>query len=147
MSKTRIVILQLRELVLTAILVGLGIILLVVLFFMFWLGISGKKEASLSNQTEKVYEAGVYTEELQIGDSKVNLQLSLDENCVKSVEMVNLDETIETMYPLMKPTIEEISNQLAAGKGMDEIVVSEESQYTEKVIVDAVSEMIKEHEK
>lgn len=148
MSKTRIVILQLRELIFTAIFVGLGILLLILLFIMFWPGKDGKKEeASLSNQTEKEYEAGVYTQELQVGDATLNLQLSLDEDCIKSVEIVNLDESVETMYPLMQPTVEEISNQLAAGKSMDEIVVSEESQYTEKVIVDAVSSMIKEHEK
>ena len=147
MSKTRIVILQLRELIFTGIFVGLGIVLLILLFIMFWPGKSEKDEASLSNQSDKVYEAGGYTQELQIGDATLNLQLSLDEDRVKSVEIVNLDESVETMYPLMKPTVEEISNQLAAGKSMDEIVVSDESQYTEKVIVDAVSKMITEHEK
>ena len=58
-----------------------------------------------------------------------------------------LDESVETMYPLMEPTVEKISNQLAAGKSVDEIVVSEESQYTEKVIVGAISEMLHEHQK
>lgn len=147
MSKTRIVILQLRELIFTAIFVGLGILLLILLFIMFWPGKSGKDEASLSNQTEKQYEAGVYTQELQVGDATLNLQLSLDEDCVKSVEIVNLDESVETMYPLMQPTVEKISDQLAAGKSMDEIVLSEDAQYTEKVIVEAVGKMLEEHEK
>lgn len=77
----------------------------------------------------------------------VNLQLSLDEDNVKSVELVNLDESVETMYPLMQPTVDKISKQLAAGKSMEEIVISEESQYTEKLIVQSVSEMMQEHKK
>ncbi|MDY3854872.1 MAG: hypothetical protein SO170_07965 [Butyribacter sp.] len=146
MSKTRIVILQARQLIFTAIFVAIGIILLVVLCAMFLPGESSKGD-SLSNQTEKKYEAGIYTQELKVGDTTLNLQLSLDENCVKSVELVHLDESVETMYPLMEPTVEKISNQLAAGKSVDEIVVSEESQYTEKVIVGAISEMLHEHQK
>jgi len=149
MSKTKIVILQMRELIYTAIFVGLGIILLILLFVMFWPGKSGKEDAaSVSGQvSEQIYEAGVYTKEIQVGDAAVNIELSLDENNVKSVELVNLDESVETMYPLMKPTVEKISKQLSAGKSMEEIVVSEESQYTEKLIVEAVSEMMQEHKK
>lgn len=31
------------------------------------------------------------------------------------------------MYPLMQPTVEKLSKQLAAGKTMEEIVVSEDT--------------------
>ena len=77
----------------------------------------------------------------------MNIQLSLDEDSVKSVELVNLEESVSTMYPLMQPTVEKMSKELAAGKTMDEIVVSEESQYTEKIIANAVSEILQEHRK
>ncbi|MCD7825179.1 MAG: hypothetical protein LUH14_04360 [Clostridiaceae bacterium] len=148
MARTKIVILQLRELIYTAIFVGIGIVLLIILAIMFWPGKEGKNEqVSLDQQTEEIYEAGIYTKEVKIGDTTLDLQLSLDENCVKSVELINLDESVETMYPLMEPTVEKISEQLSAGKSVDEIVLSEESQYTEKVIVESVSEMLREHEK
>ena len=104
------------------------------------------KTTAQSNGDQK-YEAGVYTKELTIGDSVVNLQLSLDEDRVKAVEFVNLSESVETMYPLMQPTVEKLSRQLAAGKTMEEIVVSEDTQYTEKILVETVSEMLKEHTK
>ena len=38
MSRTRIVIFQMKEIIYTAVFVGLGILLLVLLFFMFWPG-------------------------------------------------------------------------------------------------------------
>ena len=44
MSRTRIVIFQLKEIIYTAIFVGLGILLLILLFFMFWPG-KGKESA------------------------------------------------------------------------------------------------------
>lgn len=147
MSRTRIVILRLREVICTAVFVGLGIILLIVLFAFFMPGKGKSDTATIQNEPEKKYEAGIYTKELTLGESAVDLQLALDETGVKSVELVNLSESVETMYPLMKPTVEKLSKQLSAGKSMDEVVVSEESQYTEKVIVDTVSKMLNEHTK
>ena len=148
MSRTRIVILQMRELIYTAIFVGLGILLLILLFVMFWPGKGGKSDhAANTSQVEQKYEAGVYTKEITLGDASVNIQLSLDEDSVKSVELVNLEESVSTMYPLMQPTVEKMSKELAAANTMDEIVVSEESQYTEKIIANAVSEMLQEHRK
>lgn len=149
MAGTRIVVLQLKKLIYTAIFVGFAIV--AIIFFIVMLSSdksgSGGESTSVSSQDEQEYEAGVYTKEIQIGDASINIQLSLDENNVKSVELVNLDESVETMYPLMQPTVEKISEQLAAGKSMDEIVVFEESQYTEKIIVESVSKMMEEHRK
>lgn len=148
MSRTRIVILQMRELIYTAIFVGLGILLLILLCVMFWPGKGGKSDrAAETGQSEQKYEAGAYTKEIQLGDATVNIQLSLDEDCVKSVELINLEESISTMYPLMQPTVKKMSEELAAGKDMDEIVVSEDSQYTEKLIAEAVNELLREHRK
>ena len=56
-----------------------------------------------------------------------------------------MDESVSTMYSLMEPTVEKISKQLAAGSSVEEIALSEESQYTEKLIVEAVSTMMQEH--
>lgn len=148
MAGTRIVVLQSKKVIYSMILIALGILAIIILIMMFVPGKDKNGEtASVPNDIEQEYEAGVYTKEIQIGDTMVNLQLSLDENNVKSVELVNLDESVETMYPLMQPTVEKISKQLAAGKSMEEIVISEESQYTEKLIVQSVSEMMQEHKK
>lgn len=145
MSRTKIVILQMREIIYTAIFVGLGILLLIILFFMFWP--DGKDETASRTENDKtaVYEAGVYNKEISIGDSTINLQVTLDEEQVKSIEMTNLDDTVSAMYPLMKPSVESISNQLAAGASIDEVVLSDEGMYTEKMILNEVDTILDEH--
>ena len=92
-----------------------------------------------------VYEAGIYNKEMTVGDSVINLQVVLDEEQVKSVEMTNLDDTVSAMYPLMRPSVESISNQLAAGASLDEVVLSDEGQYTEKMILNEVDNVLDEH--
>ena len=83
MPKTRIVILRMREVIYTAIFVGLGILLLIILFFMFWPGKDRGSQETASDGQKKQYQAGVYTKELSMGDATVNLQVTLDEDHVK----------------------------------------------------------------
>lgn len=168
MSRTRIVILQLKEIIYTAIFVGFGILLLILLFFMFWPNKDSKKDdttattaqttvhdtTSASDDSAKVandstnqastvtYKAGVYTSELTLGDSRISLQVALDQNHVKSVELVNLEESVETMYPLIKPAVKEISDQLAQNVSPEEVVLSEDSPYTSQLILEKVSQIL-----
>ena len=145
MSRTKIVILQMKEIIYTAIFAGLGILLLVILFFMFWPDGKGEKAEHTENETPAIYDAGVYNSEIAIGDSMINLQVTLDKDHVKSVEMTNLDDTVSAMYPLMQPSVESISNQLAAGVSIDEVVLSDDGQYTEKMILSEVDKVLDEH--
>lgn len=144
MPGTKIIILRMRELVYTGIFVGIGILLVVLLYFMFW----GKDDSRGENETADStinYQAGVYTKELAFGESTVNLKVALDTDHVKSVEIEPLDESVTTMYPLMQPAVETISEQLAAGVTVEDIEMSEESQYTQEMILGAVEEILVEN--
>lgn len=155
MSRTRIVIFQMKEIIYTAVFVGLGILLLVLLFFMFWPG-KGKESASTSSPSaissskkststdSDKYIAGVYNSELTLGESKIHLRVSLDKDRVKSVEIVNLKESVETMYPLIKPAVKEISDQLAQDIAPDQVVLSDDSPYTSQLILDTVCQVMNE---
>ena len=149
MAKTKIVVLQVKKIVYTGIFIAIGVIILAVLLAMF-LPKSSSKNTNVSNMTDtpdKKYDAGIYTKEIEIGDSTVNLELALDENQVKSLELVNLEESVETMYPLMKPTVEKLSEELAAGTDIKKIELSEDAKYTEKMLVESVETMLEEHKK
>ena len=87
MSNTKIVVLRSKEVITAAIFVGIAVIVLFVLLGFLFTGKNDSKTTAQSNGDQK-YEAGVYTKELTIGDSVVNLQLSLDEDRVKAVEFV-----------------------------------------------------------
>lgn len=146
MSRTRIVILQLREIIYAAVFVGIGILVLVTLFFLLMPGKNdGADVSSNLDRENKIYEAGIYQNKLTLGDAVVGLQVTLDESQVKSVEVINLDESVSAMYPLMKPSVETISNQLASGASVDEVVLSDGSKYTQELILSAVEEIMDEH--
>lgn len=119
-----------KEMVYIAVIAVLVILVLILLSFML-----------PKNKKGQIYEPGVYTKELQIGEFTVELEVSLDEKGVTSVDLVSGD--IEnTMYPLLKPSVEMISKELAAGKSVDEISSSEGSTFTEKFLLDAIEEIL-----
>lgn len=152
MSKTKIVVLRMKEVVYTAVFVGLGILLLIVLFFMFGRQNSPKSESTQSNisnesstyKNDAVYRAGIYESQFVIGENTINLEVALDEEQVKSVKVKNLDESVETMYPLMKSAVKDVSKQLSSGVSIDEVVLSKNSMYTEKLVLDAVKMVLDE---
>ena len=97
MSKPKIVVVKLKQLLLTAALVLLGIIL--ILLGIAWA--STKKEASSTKgtpsntpheTTTKLYNPGVYTSSISIGDTLVHLELVCDDTHINSIRLVNLDE-------------------------------------------------------
>lgn len=137
MSKTKIVVLQMKELVYTGIFVGLGILLIILLIVMFYPS-SDEDTAQTASTETATYTPGIYNSQMQLGDTTLNLEVVVDENQIKSVSFVNLDESVTTMYPLVKPSLEFLEEELVAGTPLDQITVSEKSKYTQTMLIDGI---------
>lgn len=129
-----------KELVYTGIFVGLGILLVILLIVMFYPFHKDEsaQETNSSGIEANAYIPGVYNSQLQLGDTSLNLEVAVDENQIKSVSLVNLDESITTMYPLVQPSLEYIEGELIAGTAIDDIAVNEKSKYTQAMLVDGI---------
>lgn len=144
MSKTKIVVLQMKELVYTGIFVGLGLLLIILLIVMFY----PRREAATTADTTSVsaetasYKPGIYNSELQLGDTTLNLELVVDESQIKSISFVNLDDSVTTMYPLVKPSLASIEEALIAGTPIDEIQLTEKSKYTQTMLLDGIKQAL-----
>lgn len=134
MSKTRIVVLHLKEIIYTAIFVGLGILLILLLVFMFL----NKKDNNATTMAEPHYTPGVWNSTLVLNDNALNIEVVLDENHINSVRIVNIDEAITTLFPLVEPALDNIKEQLYNDVPIDSITYSDDSRYTEIVLVDAI---------
>ena len=133
MAKTKIVVIQLKEIIYTVIFAALGILLILLLIFMF----TGKDKEDSSTQTS-LYKAGVWTSSIPLGDSIINLEVVLDENHINSVRIVNIDETITTMYPLVEPSLKEIEAQLINDVPIDQLKLQDDSRYTQTHLINAI---------
>lgn len=132
-AKTKIVVLHMKEVIYTAIFAGIGIVLLILLLFMF-LPRHSKEEAAPTMQ----YTAGVYTSSVMFQDRTVDVQVIVDEDRICSIELVNLDETASAMYPLMQPALAQIGEQVISTQSTEGITYRADQQYTSVVLLNAI---------
>lgn len=136
-SRTKIVVLHMKEIIYTAIFAALALLVIVLLIFMFG---TGEKDSAVKN--EKQYTPGTYTSTLTLNNTNLEVEVSVDAYKINSIRFSNLDETVTTMFPLIQPAIEEIAEQIYETQSPDSITLSEDTPYTSQLILDAVSEAV-----
>lgn len=140
-AKTKIVVLHMKELIYTLIFVSLGILLILLLLFMFWPGNQEEESA----ETMK-YTAGVYTSAIMAGENAVEVQVVVEENRINAISLVNLNEAVTTMYPLMEPALESIREQVIEKQSTEEITYNADNQYTSLVLLNAIENALSKAE-
>lgn len=139
-AKTKIVVLHMKKLIFTGVMTALGILIIVMLILLF-----GHSSNDDSNQesVDTMYIPGIYTSSVTIDGTPFDVQVSVDENHINSISLMNLDESVETMYPLIRPTLDELAKQIIDSQSISDITYSKNNQYTCRMLVDAVSEALK----
>ena len=118
-AKTKIVVVKAKELIYTALFVCLGIILILLLIFMF------APEEKSTKTSAGVYTPGVYTSTIALGDNT-------------SVSLNHLSDSVSAMYPLLEPSLEEINAQLENISSIDDLKLNSENKYTGLILQQAI---------
>lgn len=154
-SNTKIIVLKSKELIYTGIFIVLGILLILLLIYMFSGNsksdadekgqVSSSREQTKTDEVKETintYKPGVYTSELNLGGSSLQVSVTVDKDTVSHVDITNLDDAVTAMYPLIQPSLDEINNQISIVSGIDEITYSKDNQYTTIIIMEAVKKAI-----
>lgn len=136
MPHTKIMVLKTKEILTGAILTALGILLIVLLFFLFS---SNDKDSAPARET---FSSGIHTGSLTLGENELFLTVTVNDSQVCHAEITNLSEAVTTMYPLVSASLDNINRQLAKGVELSEIQVSDESKYTELLLLNAIDEAL-----
>lgn len=136
-AKTRIVVLHMREVIYTIIFALLAVLLILLLVFMFR---SGKKDTGTA-ETMK-YASGVYTSSIVLNNQTMDLKVVVDDNRINAISLDNLDETAATMYPLMQPALDNISQQIYEKQSTEGVTYDEANQYTSVVLLNAIEDAL-----
>lgn len=145
-AKTKIVVLHMKELIYTAIFAALGILFIVLLIMMFLPDkeknpapdSSAPEEESAAASSDALYIPGVYTTELVLGNQSIDVEVIVDRNSITSIRMVNLNDAITTMYPLLEPTFESICSQVYELQTLEGVTYSSDSKYTSLVLLESI---------
>ncbi len=136
-ANTKIVVLKMKNLVITALFVGLFLILVLLLVLMFKNGGDDSVTASTSP-----YIAGVYTANISLNNQDLEIEVVVNSNEIRSIQFVNLSESVTTMFPLMESALESVSVQIIANQSTDDLVYADDMKYTSELLVNAINEAL-----
>jgi len=167
-GKTKIVVLHMKELIYTGIFAALGILFVILLVMMFLpkedsgntsatrtgnlsetpasnqdvtFGM-GNETASAGTHNDALYIPGIYTTELVLGEQSIDVEVIVDKTSITSIRMINLDEAVTTMYPLLQPTFDSICEQVYELQTLEGVTYSTDSKYTSLVLLEAIGHSI-----
>lgn len=140
-SKTKIIVLHMKEVVYTVIFLIFAVILGVLLFFMFG---SGKPDSSAA-QTH-LYTPGVYTSSIRLNNNTFDVEVTVSSDEIQSIHLKNLSESTAAMFPLMEPALESISSQIYTSQSLENIKYASDRKYTSSLLLEAIERALKKAE-
>ena len=132
MSGSKFMVVKLKEVLKTALFAVLGVILIIALIHFF---LSDKSDA------KSAYVPGTYTSEIALDDGSVSVEVTVGEDKITSVEVINTSETVPVFYPLIDAQAQEIAQKVIEAQSTD-IEVSSEAPITSQMILNAVNESL-----
>ena len=141
-SKTRIIVLHMKEVVYTIAFLILAVLLGILIYFMFGPG----KSQTTSAAGEGLYTPGVYRSSLTLNKNTFDVEVTVDQNNIQSIELVNLSESTAAMFPLMEPALESLASQIYTSQSLENIQYSEDQKYTSMILLNSIETALKKAE-
>ena len=139
-KKAKIVVLHMKELVYTGIFLVLGILFTVILIMMF-------SEKEKTSDQKALYTPGQYTTSLTFNGNVADVKVTVSENEITSISLENLEESVCVMYPLLEPSLEQLSDQILETQSLDNISYADNRQYTSMLLLDAIASSLEQARK
>ena len=140
-SKTKIIVLHMKEVIYTVVFLVFAIILGILLFFMFG---SGKPKSS--SVPIHPYTPGIYTSSIRLNDNTFDVEVTVSSDEIQSIHLKNLSESTAAMFPLMEPALESLSSQIYSTQSLENIKYASDRKYTSALLLEAIQTALKKAE-
>lgn len=137
-SKTKIVVLHMKEVIYTAIFLVLLIILGILVFFMFGSG----KSAQVSSTGTSRYTPGIYRSSLSLNNNTFDVEVTVDADRISSIHLTNLSETTAAMFPLIEPALDSLASQIYSSQSLENLDYPSDQKYTSAMLIEAIRKAV-----
>ena len=141
-SKTRIVVLHMKEVIYTAIFLVLLIILGILVFFMFGSG----KSSQVSSMGTSRYTPGIYRSSLSLNNNTFDVEVTVDADRISSIHLTNLSETTAAMFPLIEPALDSLASQIYSSQSLENLDYPSDQKYTSAMLIEAIRKAVEKAE-
>lgn len=114
MGGTRIFVLQMKDLIRTAVFALLGLALIIVLVVLF----IPRQKPNATNPSS-LYIPGTYTSSIILHDQPVEVSVTVSDSEITAVEMTEMDGTQRVFYPLFEPAMNDLAAEVLRYQSAD----------------------------
>lgn len=146
-GSTRIVVIPLKKLIVMVCVIAALIILAAIFIFggsssdaakSTGVNISTSTDTVKKNTSCPTYSPGVYTSSILLNGTPIDIQVTIDSDNINNIEMVNLSESVQTMYPMLNSSFDEIKTAVINNGSTDNITYNAGSKYTATMLLSAI---------
>ena len=146
-GSTRIVVIPLKKLIIMVCVIAALIILAAIFIFggsssdaakSTGVNISTSTDTVKKNTSCPTYLPGVYTSSILLNGTPIDIQVTVDSDNINNIEMVNLSESVQTMYPMLNSSFDEIKTAVINNGSTDNITYNAGSKYTATMLLSAI---------
>lgn len=146
-GSTRIVVIPLKKLIIMVCVIAALIILAAIFIFggsssdaakSTGVNISTNTDTVKKNTSCPTYSPGVYTSSILLNGTPIDIQVTVDSDNINNIEMVNLSESVQTMYPMLNSSFDEIKTAVINNGSTDNITYNAGSKYTATMLLSAI---------
>ena len=148
-GSTRILVIPLKKLIIALCIIAAFIIIAAIYILSGKQSESNPASASIKqNNTSNInntkntdtvtYSPGVYTSSLMLNGTPVDIQVTVDSDNINNIELINLSDSIQTMYPMLTSSFDEIKNAVIASGTADNITYDSSNKYTASLLLTAI---------
>lgn len=159
-SNTKIVVLRSKELVYALVLLVISVLIIMTAVSLFVPQTQSKKETKTEREEPQTdispqsvteyrdenttvrYVPGIYTSAIRLGSTNAELQITVDADHINSITLTNIDESVSTLYPLMQPTLDDLSAVILEKQTLDGISYTDENRYTAMLLMQAIRDTL-----
>ena len=146
-GSTRIVVIPLKKLIIMVCVIAALIILAAIFIFggsssdaakSTGVNISTSTDTVKKNTSCPTYSPGVYTSSILLNGTPIDIQVTVDSDNINNIEMVNLSESVQTIYPMLNSSIDERKTAVINNRSTDNITYNAGSKYTATMLLSAI---------
>lgn len=146
-GSTRIVVIPLKKLIIMVCVIAALIILAAIFIFggsssdaakSTGVNISTSTDTVKKNTSCPTYSPGVYTSSILLNGTPIDIQVTVDSDNINNIEMINLSESVQTMYPMLNSSFDEIKTAVINNSSTDNITYNAGSKYTATMLLSAI---------
>lgn len=138
MAGTKIVVLQMKEIIRTVAFVLVALVLIIFLVTMF---VPKEKDAGSDDST--VYNAGTYSSAFLLGDKSIDIMVTVDDNSIIAIDIAPMEEVQTVFYPLVEPTFNSMAEEIIRTQSLN-IQASVDTAVTSQMLLNAVATALDE---